>query len=420
MSVGPWSRRHTLHALSLALTVVFGLQMLRVLLPELVFYLKDSAGQGAVVPGVYSVALFSLAFLAPVVHRYLGPKRLLVVAAGGLALSRIAEQSVTSPPADLALASLGTLLFLWSIPVFAGILRGRGREGGPILAVGVLLGLALDTAIKGAFTTLDLSWQPGLASDLLVSFLVAAQLLLLWGTVERNDLTAGDAIGYRESASLVALGPIIFLELLLFQNIGQQTALTGWSQPVVFTWVVMSNSVGVAAALAVLARPTCGIPIVGAGLSALLVLLALGERTGWAAAMLVLFGQAALSMAVGLVGASIGGKASGSGIARTGATMGLGMLAFLVLAFLYYGNYQFDFLGGTGIVPPLATGLIFACILVAWPRLTVHQPQKFSVAPVAGFLLLLVAPLGYLAGWEEPKPVETSGFPVKVMTYNIH
>jgi len=62
-----------LHILSLVLTVVFGLQMLRVLLPELVFYLRDSSGQGAVIPGIYSVVLFSLAFLAPVACRYLGP-----------------------------------------------------------------------------------------------------------------------------------------------------------------------------------------------------------------------------------------------------------------------------------------------------------------------------------------------------------
>ena len=420
MSIGPWSRRDTIHTLSLGLTVVFGLQMLRVLLPELVFYLRDSTGQSTVIPGIYSVALFSLAFLVPLAYRYLGPKRLLVLVAGGLALARVAEQSVTSPSADLALATLGTMFFLWSIPAFVGLLRGEGREGGPILAVAVLLGFALDTAIKGSFATLDLSWQPGLATHLLISLLVAAQLLLLWRTVERNELTARDAIGYREAAPLVALGPIIFLELLLFQNIGQQTSLTGWSQPVVFIWVVISNALGLAAALAVVAWPRYGVQIAGASLAALLALLALGERTGWGAAMVVLFGQVSLSMALGLVGASIGGKASGSGIARTGAATGLGMLAFLVLAFLYYANYQFDIPGGTRMVPLFATGLIFLSLLVALPQLALYQPERFNVAPVAASLLLLVAPLGYLAGWDEPKPVEPSGAPVRIITYNLH
>ena len=405
MSAGLVVRRDVLHTLSLGLTVVFGLQMLRVLLPELVFYLRDITGQSAVIPGIYSVALFSLGFLAPLVHRYLGPNRLLVVTAGGLALARVAEQSVTSPPADLALATLGTLLFLWSIPAYVGVIRGRGREGGAILAVAVLLGLALDTAIKGSFATLDLSWQPGLVTYLLVSLLVVVQMLLLWRTVETLDLETRDTSGYRDAALLVALGPFIFLEMLLFQNIGQQTSLTGWSQPVVFIWVVMSNALGLAAALAVVARPRYGVQIAGAGLASLLVVRAWGEWAGWVAAIVVLLGQVALSMAVGVVGASIGTRASDGGIARTGAATSLGMVLFLVLAFLYYGNYQFDIPGGTRMVPPLATGLISLSLLVALPRLALHEAARFKVVPVAGSLLLVAAPFGYLVGWDEPKPL---------------
>ena len=45
-------------------------------------------------------------------------------------------------------------------------------------SIGLLLGIAVDTAIKGAFSTLDMSWQPGAASFLLVVFLVSAYAFL--------------------------------------------------------------------------------------------------------------------------------------------------------------------------------------------------------------------------------------------------
>ena len=68
-----WLYRNSLYeAVFLALTVVFGLQVLRVLLTGLVFYVRESFDAGSFVAGGYALALFLLAFLAAPMFRYLG------------------------------------------------------------------------------------------------------------------------------------------------------------------------------------------------------------------------------------------------------------------------------------------------------------------------------------------------------------
>ena len=147
-----WLYRNSLHeAVFLALTVVFGLQVLRVLLTGLVFHVRESLDAGSFVPGAYALLLFLLAFLAAPVFRSLGHKRALVLTAGGLALVRLVEQLVPWPVVDLGLTTLGTALFLLFIPTYIGHLRGHREGGGHTFATGLLLGIGADTAIKGIF-----------------------------------------------------------------------------------------------------------------------------------------------------------------------------------------------------------------------------------------------------------------------------
>jgi len=300
-----WDWSYLREAAFLALTVVFGLQVFRVLLNGLVFYIRDAQGAPAFTPGVYALILFLLAFLAASVHKFLGPRRALVLTGGGLALLRLVEQTVPWPVVDLALTTFGTAFFLLFIPNYIGHARAKGVQGGHVFAVGLLLGIGIDTAIKGAFATLDLSWQPGAVTHVVVAVLVVAHWLLLTAVVRRPvpDFQAnGRVLGL---APLVALGPILFLEALLFQNIGQQTSLIDWTQPLVFLWIVATNAVGIVAAMGVLARPGFGAWLSLGALGAIFALLALGERTGLAAAMVTLLGQVALSMSVGMIGVAL-------------------------------------------------------------------------------------------------------------------
>ena len=132
-------------------------------------------------------------------------------------------------------------------------------------------------------------------------------------------------------APLVSLGSILFLELLLFQNIGQQTALIGWDQPLIFIWVAIANLVGLVVAMGVMTRPSYGGRVSALALGGLLALVALGERSGLGAALVALYGQVAISAAMGVVGVAIVSGKRRPGIGALNLAGGLGMLLLLVL-----------------------------------------------------------------------------------------
>ena len=363
----------------------------------------------------------------------------MTITAGGIAITRLIEQMAPWPAADLVLASLGTTLFLLFIPSYIAHLRERGAEGGQSLATGLLLGISLDTAIKGAFSTLDLSWHPGSAGHLTIAGLVTTQWLVLWGVVGRGDAKASNLSPIPRSWPVVALGPILFLELLLYQNIGQQTVLIGWDQPQVFAWIGLANVAGIVAATLVVAHPRHGNWVTRAALAGLFALTLLVEFSGLTAAATMLFGQVTLAMALAVVavatvpGASgipdLGEVTGGAGLRSRkiftdssgyGAASALGMLLLLFFLFLYYGNYQLNIPGGNSIVAPLAVAIVILCVLGATTRVSKRAGVTPYWAPSGAAALLIVIPLGYMAAWEEPESNPPSGLPVRVMSYNLH
>ena len=407
------------------LTVVFGLQELRVLLTGLVFYIRDSLGAHTAIPGVYALALFLIAFLAARIYRLLGPRRALLLTAGGLALARVTEQVVPWPAADLGLSTVGTVLFILFIPIYltGGSLDSTGdakMRRGATLAVGLLLGMALDTSLKGVFGTLDMSWQRGAVTNLIVVAMVVLHGGLLTKTA-RDCIGSGDADGgFRRVLPLAALGPIIFLQLLLYQNIGQQTVLLGWDQPLVFFWLAMGNAVGVAAALAVMRGLRHGGWLAVAALGGLVAILSVGERSGWAAAVTALYGQVAVFMSVGVMGAALVPGAARPGIGGVTRSSGAGMLILLVLAFLYYSNYQFAIPGGSTVIPPIAAGLILLFVAGSLRGGRDRTAVPVGWVPAVAAIVLLVFPLGYWAAWDEAEVAAPKGLTVRVMSYNLH
>jgi len=416
--VSPWTEHRDLEeTIVAALTVVFGLQLIRTLLADLVFYLRDSVGAAPALTGVFALGIFSLAFLAPYLRHLLGPRAALLLTAGGIASIRVAEQVVRSPAADLALASLGTVLFLMFVPIF--LLhpqeRDQPRSGG--LALGVLLGLALDTTLKGAFGTLDLSWQTGPLAMLVVALLAGVHLFLLAAMLRRGrPLSAG--IG--RPVLLLALGPVLFLELLLFQNIGQQTVLTGWTQPDVYLWLSVANAVGIAAGIAVMARPDYGGPLTLIALSGLFVWLVLGEPEGAAAAAMAFYGPVVLAVTVGMIGVGLRASAPTASSRTVFLFSGCGLLTLLLLTFLYYVDYAVAIPGGNRVAFLIGVAALLALVSRTLPlRLPQHSwRESWAVAVVS--VLLLVFPTGYLLAWESPATAATGGYPVRVMSYNLH
>ena len=152
----------------------------------------------------------------------------------------------------------------------------------------------------------------------------------------------------------------------------------------------------------------------------LLVILSGGERSGWPAAVVALYGQVVLSMTVGVIGATLAARAERCGIAGVTRASGTGMLGLLVLAFLYYSNYQFGIPGGNTAIPPLVAGLILLFVGGSLSPVQDRPTAPPGRVPAVVAVVLLAFPLGYWAAWDEAKPGAPGGLPVRVMSYNLH
>ena len=281
-----------------ALTVMFGVQLMRLLFVEMGVYVSQIQDVGPTMVGVMGLAIFLCGLMEPLVRRALGFRRALPVVAGSLALVWLAEKTVSSLPVDLGLSIVGTVLFLWSLPLLFRSLRTTGGHGSAAHAViAFLVGLSADTAVKGVFGTIELSWVQGIAGYIVAFGLVAAQGFLLWQLAsdrsqEREQGPAASVLPY------LAFGPALALQLLLFQNVAQQTVLIGWPQPAVYTWILAANLVGVAAAVELTRRdrrlPWPILALLGGLLTAMVAV----EQSGFMAALVVLAGQVVIAVSL--------------------------------------------------------------------------------------------------------------------------
>ncbi|MCP4515922.1 MAG: hypothetical protein GY824_11930, partial [Delftia sp.] len=170
-------------------------------------------------------------------------------------MMRLAEQVSTSPALDLALSSAGVALFLLFIPNALGIARAKepaslpqGADGATQFGFAFLLGMAADTAIHVGVRTLDLSWQPGIIPIAIIALLTTALFAALRASASEIDPQAASDGSWGRSFALAALGPWLFLQLLVYQNVARVSALTGWETPAAGTLVVLGNALGLAAA----------------------------------------------------------------------------------------------------------------------------------------------------------------------------
>ena len=402
-----------------ALTVMFGVQLLRMLFVGMAVYLTQVQEIDAALVGVLGLVVFLCGFLAPFVHRALGPRNALPVVVGLLTLIWLAEKFVSSLPFDLGLSIIGAILFLWSLPFLFQSIRTAGKNGSAAHAViALLLGLSAETAVKGVFGTIDLSWAQGVGVYIAAVALAVAQGFLLWRLVSVNSQQQTQTPGF-PTWPYVAIGPALALQFLLFQNMAHQTVLIGWPQPAVFAWVLAANVVGIVIAVE-LARQARGLPWPAlALLGGILVAVAAVDLSGLPAALILLIGQIVLAvLLVSIVKpvAATSGEPAGRG---DSTWIGVGMLVLLLLLFIYYATYQIDVLAPQEVIRPLAALLIgLAAIRASLNRWGGGVPLTRVAGIVA--LVLLILPLVHLAMWKDVSPSRGDGLPVRVMSYNLH
>ena len=431
-----------------ALTVLFGLQTLRMLLPLIVYYYGVQPGVTTIDMGLYALGVFLAAFLAAALRRLLRPRPTLLLTAGGVALLRLAEQFSTGTRLDLLLTTAGTVLFLFFLPVYLGHVRGQRERGAGVYALGLLLGLALDTALHGLAGTYDLSWQPGLPTGLTVLALVLVQLALLavrlsgvrlslrraqssrltrsphdeaW-VVRREPTPAASDAGFLASLPFLALGPFLFLQALVFQNVAQLTTLTSWPPPLAFGWIVLGNALALALAAILVTRTGWSrwplALLLGLGLLATPALTALG---GWVAALGLVVGQVSAAGLLTLVLLHQGARADRPGLWRTAIAHGLGMFLLVILVFVYYASYDLGLPLDNVILLYVAAVAVGLCALGATARLRIEGPLQTPGWLATGTaLVILLLPVASFITWCAPQPVTGTGWSVRVMSYNLH
>jgi endonuclease/exonuclease/phosphatase family metal-dependent hydrolase len=414
-----------------AITVLFGMQVLRVLIPDINWVLGNLFGLGALQLGLIGIAIFITGFLSGPLSWLTGNRRLITFTVAGLGLVRLLMQvSWDAPIFSLALAILGTILFILFLPAGFEDARLRGGRSVTNYVLGFLGGLALDTAINGAFGTYDVAWQANLLPVLLTLLIFIVQLVLLIGTTPaiygesaKSSARAAARISIPKSFTWLAIGPFLFLELVIFQNIPRLATLTGWTLPWAFGLTLVAQLAGLAVASLIVVRNwrMLWLWAFGAGVVLTTSLVFANQQPAALIAILFVIGQVLVSAIMTMVLAGIASSTGKTKLSTLWIANGIGMVLFILLVAAYYAVYQIKLPYANPVIELVAGGIIAACAIGA----VIFGKQKIKVAPnvwaVPAFALIILAlPLAQIITWRAPAPSPSSGFPVTVMTYNLN
>jgi endonuclease/exonuclease/phosphatase family metal-dependent hydrolase len=419
-----------------ALTVVSGLQLLRLMVSTVVSVYRDRLGAPLAGLALFALVVVGLGFLAPPVARLLGRRGLLVVSAAGVAGVRLVVQLVPDAVARWLLAALGVVLFLWFVPAW---LERDGRGFG----LALLVGLALDSALAGLGGSWDYAWSIDGRTVALAALLAGAALWALptGESAGRNGTAAAEGgseplAGRRPWAvlPLAGIGPALFLHALVWQNLGWQAVFGGHSQAQAFLLVMTANLAALAAGTAATLAGEVRWPAVGTALAGLAVAVALAQEGTVAACVL---GQAAAAVLLVTVvrratgpGEERGRRPVAAGLGAVAAAWTTGMGLFVLLVLGYYAAYDVVLPGGNGYLPALAATLLGLAAVLAMRgteerrgvgRRPTAQRLRTAGSPVGlgvGVVLLLAPALFWVTA---PDPVAAApARAVRVMSYNLH
>jgi len=321
---------------------------------------------------------------------------------------------------------VGIISFVLFIPIYLDETRLHGKPAAYSFSVGLLTGLILDTAIHGAFGTYDIAWQPGI-----VPLLVTALLVILLGltltafTKLFNEQKDNQSPGTdRRTWPWLAIGPFFFLQLVIYQNIARLAALTGWTLPFAFGWTLLVQLLALFVIIWLLRRgwqdSRLIIPVAGAILIAVAVLSQLTQGA-WLTALYILIGQTSLSVLLIAIVGAIGTGNQSKSFSSTTVASGLGMVLLVIFLLGYYAGYQIKLPYRNDVLELIAAVIVALCALSSLriARERIHL-RKFSLVTPLLALILLILPLINILLWQEAEESTGDGFPVKIMTYNLH
>ncbi len=424
-----------------ALTVLFGMQSLRSLMPLVVFVLRDRFGWSAAAVGLVVLAVLATGFLAAPAGRVAGAGRFLRLTAGGLGAARLAQQLWAGDPLfDLLLAAAASMFFFFALPALAAAAhqagaRGKAGGAGGSFVFGWSVGLAADSALHGAFATWDMSWRSDPAIVVVIAAMVAVQWRLLAAAGVRGGAGGGEIA---PGPTWAALGPLLFLELVVLGNVARLTTLSGWQPEWTALWVAGGHILASGAVALVVLRgrlawwwwssSSSSLWLSSSFTACALVgsLIVPWPRGAW---------SAWLQLGGLLLAAVLWASITTAGPVcrhprrhpwRPAVSHGLGLLGFGALLFLYYAGIDMRLPFSKHLIPPAAALAMGAAAVVAArsgagasrrPGRSLPLKAGLIGALVAVALLLLPATKLLV----RPRAADAAtGFPLRIMTYNLH
>jgi endonuclease/exonuclease/phosphatase family metal-dependent hydrolase len=369
-------------ALPLAFVVLLGSQLIRVFFTMVAWYQRSEVGTVGAIP--YALGPFLIAVIATVA---VVPSRRTVRAATGLLIAaRLIEQTSSSSPTDLWASFVGVACFVWLLASYAA------RPG---FAAGLLGGIALDVTVKGAATSLDLSWLRGPEPLAIVTAFAVATLIAVWSDEPQQVST-------RRPWLYVTLGPLLFLVWQVLANQGWVATQSGLPAELALAWIAGGSLVGVVAADRLSLQPATATTV-----GVIIALVAATADLGLAGfPIVVVVGWAAAGAFV----ASLRSEARPGRAASVWTAVGV--LTFALIGLVYYTTLDLRLpLGQTQV-------MVAAGIFVAVAGLFVigkNRPPR--ALPPATLGVLLIVPAVVFATARPPET--TRDVPLRVMSYNI-
>ena len=404
-----------------ALSLLLGLQAYRQVLPSLTWYWGATRGLQAGLLVVAALTPVTLAWLAPFLAKRVGLSRTLWAMGGGLVLCRVMGQFAVTAAAESLLALAATASFMGLLPLLYLSDRVGDEAGLPSFTFGLLLGLSLDTALRGLTGTLDLQWVPGTVPRLVILGLAAVLVLALWRvTAAPGRITGG---GLRAALPLIALGLLLFVDQLILQNQGWVTTLTGWPPALALAWITLGNVGALLAAAGTMAQSRVRsmrgwASLWGGGL--ILGLLA-ALMPGWIFALGALLALISTGALLAIVVGAAQPAGTRVGVAPLSFAFGVGLFLFVGLSILYYLSLLLPLLPfpRAWLAPLAGTGVGACALAAAWqPRSRAVRAAVWAPARLGAALLLAPMALWRADVMVEP-PVRPGTASVRVMTYNI-
>ncbi|WP_412539622.1 endonuclease/exonuclease/phosphatase family protein [Longispora sp. K20-0274] len=374
------------------------IDVLRVWLPSLITVYGAAGSTPAEQIGLFALLVFATALLAVPLARRAGPARFAMVSMVGLVVARVLLQASHGGIGQLVLSTAGLVFGLWWLVALA-----LGGIDGRRALTGVVGGFAVSATGHALLGGLDLMWRHGWW---VWAVLVVVGLAALAGT-DRADL---DSPTPAPDRFWLAVGPALLVFGVLTGSTARAGTLTGvWGVALVVGAGILAVRLARVGheANPWFGRVACLVLPVGAEAV---------SRGGWSGVLLTMATALALGPALGL--------AARPGRSRLpGPAAAAGLLAFVVLFFLYYAAYDLDLPFDNSVVLLVALGVVGVLAVADRPGPVDSDRRRWSFfwavtlsfdAVLFGGLALLVAVNG--------QPVVADATPpgmVRLVSYNI-